>query len=919
MSSFFDYWAKTGAEEVAGYHLLPYHGLDVAAVGAVLLERDPQYLRTLAALSSFQAESLRRTVPYHLALHDLGKFSEPFQDQKPGLVERLQGARPPRLAALRHDSIGYLLWRQWAQAERRLDPREAGLLAELFPLRLGSEPAGHRDIGDVLRPWMAAVLGHHGKPPGEDRLPADVFKAHPSSPIARSRLDAAAFARAAGALLEPAELVADVKDVEKLAARVKRASWWLAGFTILCDWLGSNSDHFHYEVRELPLGDYWPRALANATDAVERSGLAAARPKGFGGIQPLFPSIADRASPLQQAVCDVELGEGPQLFVLEDLTGSGKTEAALLLAQRLMTTGHGDGIYFALPTMATANAMHERVAPLVDALFEGRPSYLLTHSGPRLTQRDRLAIAGRVPDASYGPGETRTATAESRGWLADGRKKSLLAELGVGTVDQALLAALQSKHAALRLLGLHRHVLLVDEVHACDAYMLGVLSALLEIHGSLGGSAILLSATLPQEQRVRLVSAFRRGLGHGGGDAPVSQDYPLLTGYGRQGLLERSVAPRAGTARSVAVRWHHLVEAAVERVVELAGAGRCTCWVRNSVADAVEAYQLVVGRLGADKVTLFHARFALGDRLATEQEVLRRFGRDGREEDRRGQVVIATQVVEQSLDIDFDAMITDLCPIDLVIQRAGRLQRHAERDGDRPPPVIELLAPAWSDDPPAGWLAGAFRRTAIVYPDPAALWRTARELVRRGLLSLPGEARSLVEAVYGADAEVPAHLAPRADAAMGRELAHASAAQSATWKLDLGYQREGSDWSDEARTPTRLGEPTTIVRLATVDGEGRARAWCSNQRPGLMWPLSQVSVARRLVSGPAPEDEALRLALEETQPFVGDDTATVLLREGEDGAWRGAAVAERWRGDAVSVVPVRIVYSKRLGLEVREA
>jgi CRISPR-associated endonuclease/helicase Cas3 len=918
VSSFFDYWAKTGADEAAGFHLLPYHGVDVAAVGSVLLERDPRHLRTLVMLSGFRAESLRRAVPYHLALHDLGKFSEPFQDQKPELVARLQGRRSPRSSSLRHDSMGYLLWRQWAHL--RPDAREAGLLTELFPLVLRFSPASHRVTGDVLRCWMAAVLGHHGKPPAEyPPPPLDVFKAHPKAPIARSRLDATAFVRAAQALLAPTALVADVDDVEELIGRVRRASWWMAGFTILCDWLGSNSDHFHYEAREGPLGDYWRRALASASEAVEKSGLAASRPRAFGGIQALFPSIADRLSPLQQAACEVKIAEGPQLFVLEDLTGSGKTEAALVLAQRLMGADHGDGIYFALPTMATANAMHGRVAPLVGALFEGSPNYLLTHSGPRLTEQDQLAIGARMPDSGYGAAEAPTATAESRAWLADGRKRSLLAELGVGTIDQALLAALQSRHAALRLLGLHRHVLLVDEVHACDAYMLAVLSALLEIHASLGGSAIILSATLAQEQRGRLVAAFRRGLGSANEGTPASEEYPLLTTCGREGLLERPVEPRAGTSRSVAVSWHHTAEGAADRMTELSRAGTSACWVRNSVADALEAYQLTVQRLGAEKVTLFHARFALGDRLATEQEVLRRFGRNGREEDRRGQVVIATQVVEQSLDIDFDGMITDLCPIDRVIQRTGRLQRHAERNRDRPAPVIEILAPIWTDDPPANWLAGAFRRTAVVYPDPAVLWRTARELQRRGQLALPGEARSLVEAVFGGDADVPAALAPMAHNTMGQDMAHASVAQSATWRLDLGYQREGSDWSDEARTPTRLGEPTTIVRLARVDGDGRARAWYSGLRPGLVWPLSQVSVARRLVSGPSSDDEALRLDLEETQPFVGDDTATVLLREQEDGTWQGSAVAERRRGDDVSVVPVGIVYSRKLGLEVREA
>lgn len=915
MAGYFDYWGKARAEDQAEpFHLLAFHSLDVAAVGAELLERDPRWLRRISALSGFSAGSLRTNIPYLLALHDLGKFAEPFQDFLPELVASLQGGREARACNIRHDSLGYLLWRSWM--ERGPDTREAELPQRLHEVVLGGEPVGPRNLADVLQSWMAAVLGHHGKPPEERTLPFDVFKAHPRSPLARSRQDAAGFALVVKDLLAPGALASDLEDVDALIASAKRSSWWLAGFAILCDWLGSDTRFFQYESERKDLGDYWATARAAARRAVDGSGLAGCTPRPFGGIGGLFPAIAARPTPLQRTAAEVELGTGPQLFVLEDLTGAGKTEAALVLAQRLMSSGLGEGLFFALPTMATANAMHARVAPLVEMLFEGRASYLLTHSGPHLTERDRLAIAGGAKDRPYGDGEQPTASRTASAWLSDGRKKALLAELGVGTIDQALLAALQSKHAALRLLGLHRHVLVVDEVHACDPYMLGVLSALLTIHAALGGSAILLSATLPLEQRRKLTRAFAEGIGDRSVRLPSSEAYPLLTAIGPEGAIQEwPIEPRAGSARSVPVRWCATVADAVNLLVSAAAAGQCACWIRNSVKDAIEGYEATAALLGPERVTLFHARFALGDRLRIEQDVLRRFGKDGGDEQRRGQVVIATQVVEQSLDIDFDVMVSDLCPIDRLIQRAGRLQRHA-RPGRRSEPILDVLAPAWSEDPPASWLATPFQRTAHVYPDPAVLWRTARVLEARKRISLPGDARELVEGVYG-DGEVPPALDRRSSAAFGQDLAHASVAQNAVIKLDLGYLREGADWSSEARTPTRLGEATTTVRLAVIDDRG-ARPLFADDAGRALWHLSQLGVARRLIANPGPADEGERRSLEATQPFVGDDTVTLLLRPEREGCWTGRAFGERMRNRTAVEVPVRVFYSKQRGLEVQE-
>lgn len=905
---FFDYWGKASPRDgVAPFHLLPYHCLDVAAVVVELLRRDPRQLARLERISSFSAASLARVLPYLLALHDLGKFADSFQDQRPDIVARLQGARPPRgNSGLGHHVLGYLLYRSWEKRPVAPEERSASLAV---PLVHATGPFDASQAAEAMQSWLAAVLGHHGRPPADAFMPADAFP-----PGSRSRTDALAFALALRDLFRPRALEAETDDLDHLEDGIRRSSWWLAGFAILCDWIGSGAHHFAYHTEARPLQDYLASIRESAERAVAESGVVPTAPRTFGGLAGIFPTIAMSPSPLQRAAVEAGLGEGPRLFVMEDLTGSGKTEAGLVLAQRLLCAGRADGIFLALPTMATANAMADRVRPLLRALFEDGAKFVLAHSGPRLEVADRIAL-GLTSEERYGRDEEAPASSSAASWILDNRKKALLADLGVGTIDQALLAVLQSKHAALRLFGLQRRVLLVDEVHACDAYMRAILCKLLEAHAALGGSAILLSATLPEAQREELVAAFGRGLRAKVRGWSPSAAYPLLTAYGGGAVAEKPVEPRADVPRKVDLCWLGTPNEAIESIVRDARQGRCVCWIRNSVADVLEAYDALVAALGADRVMLFHARFALGDRLRIEDDVVRRFGPGGEEGRRNGRVVVATQVVEQSLDIDFDAMVTDVCPVDLVIQRAGRLHRHRER-ARAYGPTLQIIAPAWSEKPEGSWLAGPFRRTAKVYPDPGVLWRTVRVLRAKGGLDLPRNARALVEEVYGSD-EVPEALRQRSDSATGVDLCHGSVAQSMTIRFGLGYLRLGQDWSEEMHTPTRLGEPTTTVRLARCDGD-RAGPWAEAARDPLRWQLSQLSVARRLVAGGHPDDSAIVSELERSQPFVGDDVCTLVLREGEGGFWTGRGVADRGKGERKATVSVRVRYSRVRGLEIVE-
>ncbi len=570
------------------------------------------------------------------------------------------------------------------------------------------------------------MTGHHGQPPQRKNagfLLADHFE--------NTDQDAAL-----GFIEDLIEILLGdslpIPDIQK--DRAKEASWWLAGFAVLCDWLGSNADYFPYQTQPIKLADYWKLTLDLAQKAVDDTELLPAKPGSHLTLEQLIPSATDISpTPLQQLAAEIKLGDAPQLFILEDVTGAGKTEAAILLAHRLMQSNLANGIYFGLPTMATANAMYARLSDVYRQLYSSKtnPSLVLAHSARNLSDQFRQSLLPEIdhPESEYASSDAPPASVHCSQWFADSRKKALLAELGVGTIDQALLGILPSRHQSLRLLGLMHKVLLVDEVHACDAYMQPLLCNLLRAHAMAGGSAILLSATLPQSQRQQLLDAFTDGLKQPH-QTLKSNAYPLLTHYQSDAAGEYPLETRPTVRRHVRVEFVDDLQAVEQKLADSVAAGQCACWIRNTVADAREAYQQLKRQYPEWNIDLFHARFTLADRLAIEQQVLERFGKTSNHEQRKGQILIATQVVEQSLDLDFDHLITDLAPIDLIIQRAGRLHRHRRdangnriREKDqRLEPTLTIHAPSWIDDPTTKWFKEPFPRVQSVYADHGKLW-----------------------------------------------------------------------------------------------------------------------------------------------------------------------------------------------------
>jgi len=913
---YFSYWGKARPSEAeADMHLLAYHALDVAAVGDVYLQRSPAFLSWLAEqLGQTDLDATRAWVVFWLSLHDLGKFSISFQGQRADLVERLQGGVPASLGAagMRHDSLGMAFWT--LHLKPRAD-REAWF---------GQDP----EYGEGLDFWARAVTGHHGQPPME---PIGHVGRHFNPKDVDAALD---FSDDMRALLLPthAAAVATVMDAEVFELVSRELSWWLAGLAVLADWIGSNADIFKYRnTPELALQDYWPQALELAAQALQQCDVLPSGRQSERPFQQLFPAI-QKPSPLQTWAMSVALAPGPQIHLLEDVTGAGKTEAAVMLTHRLMAQGSADGFFVGLPTMATANAMYERIAQVYEQLFPSVPSLVLAHGRKSLVE----SFAASVVKSGRDEGDTHqldeSATRRCSLWLADHNKRALLAPAGVGTIDQALLSALCSKHQSLRLLGLWRKVLVVDEVHACDAYMQRTLETLLEFHARAGGSAILLSATLTQHMKSSLLQAYGRGLGYRG-PALGATAYPLATTWAPNSTStasETQLATRPDVRRTVQVHYESDVATVLVHITAALASGQCVAWIRNTIGDALDAYDDMAARTPVEHILLFHARFALGDRLDTEDAVLRTFGPDSDPQQRAGRLLIATQVAEQSLDIDADLLVTDLAPVDRLLQRAGRLRRHV-RDAQgqrlrepsaqdqRGPACLWVLGPAWTPTPEASWFRQAFPKSSKVYPHHGHLWLTARAL-QVGAFTMPDDARALIEGVFGPEAEAPEGLQRNAQHAEGAAFAEASQAHMLSAKRQSGYCRaqRSLEWEAETVAPSRLGEETVDVLLARWDGNV-LKPWRSDKPSQHAWAYSTVRVARRLIGQAAeetvPERVSARQNLNEQLPG-GGKWVVVLVLDDKDGAFQGVAQA----GKQGQTQNLRVwMYDNRRGLRIEDA
>ena len=750
-------WGKLQRDgEQVRIHPLLDHMTDVAAVLGELL-RVPGLRRAAeqAAGRPLVAGDIARLCALAF-LHDIGKANLGFQ------VRYWQGQRPPpgwTVTGCGHSPQG---WWLFAKLQSGVSTRMAAGLP-LTQMQTWGEA-----VFDLLR----ASISHHGRPVAEA---GDESLWRPVRDGTQVVYDPVTVVARIGQVICTQYPLAFDENLEELPDTHEFVHLF-AGLVQLADWLGSDTRPGFFPYSEL--GEVRAdTAPVRARHAVQAIGLDLGLPNARqGATQADFAAVFGVPSPRPMQLATAQATG--QIVVLEAETGSGKTEAALWRFLHLWRAGQVDALYFALPTRVAATQLHDRVEQFVSAAW-GTSAPLVVRALPGYAAADGHGMAALPGFQVLWHDEPTDADAERR-WAAESPKRYLAAPVAVGTVDQAMLGSLQVKHAHMRNALLARSLLVIDEVHASDAYMTRLTEHLLRAQVALGGHALLLSATLGAVARTRY-------LGIGAVCPPqvpaLAQAQALPYPAIGSSALHAQLQAVEGSPRHKCVHWQTLdamdaFERVAELAVEAAAQGARVLVVRNTVPAAIATLQAIEGlthQRGLDELlfrvkhadadavgvsTLHHSRFSKVDRPLLDDQVQAQLGK--LRTPPGGRIVVGTQTLEQSLDIDADLLITYLCPMDVLLQRVGRLHRH-ERPSTQAPddhrPAGFEEARAWVLTPPAHDLAPMLKRQRNglgpiyaknramggVYPDLRMLEATRRLIDAAPTRLIPADNRVLVE------------------------------------------------------------------------------------------------------------------------------------------------------------------------------
>ncbi|MFD8480492.1 CRISPR-associated helicase Cas3' [Kitasatospora sp. NPDC059673] len=885
----------------------------------------------------------RRLAVWLAGVHDIGKATPAFACQVDGLADRM------RAAGLE------MPYRAGFGVDRRLAPH--GLAGQVL-LQEWLERRGWP--GRVTGQFAVAVGGHHGVPPE-----------HPSLRDLDGRWDLLRTPGGSGSGSVWRRVQEELLDAcaAEFGVEERLAGWQrvrlpqpvqvvLSGLVIMADWIASNPDLFPY----FPVASGFDggRRVAAAWWDLDLPGPW--RPKvPQSSTEELFAARFDLPSgsvvrPVQVAAVEsARAMPEPGLLIVEAPMGEGKTEAALAAAEVLAARAGAGGVFFALPTMATSNAMFPRLLRWLDRLpAEGgdRLSVLLAHSKAALNKdaadlragsRQRLAsVDADGTERAPGFGAETAAPAElvAHHWLA-GRKKGMLSSFVVGTIDQLLFAGLKARHLVLRHLAVAGKVVVIDEAHAYDTYMNTYLDRVLGWLGAYGVPVVVLSATLPAARRRELAQAYAGVAGDDERFARVEQarEYPLLTAVSRGTVpvLERP----AVSGRGHKVRLERLddgLDALGERLETEVADGGCVLVVRNTVDRVLETAKALRERFGDGAVTVAHARFIDVDRAENDRDLLERFGRDAAARPGR-HIVVASQVAEQSLDVDFDLLVSDAAPVDLLLQRMGRLHRHARPD--RPAALREakclITGVDWSVAVPK-----PVRGSEAVYGRHALLRSLAVLLpfLDGGRpVDLPGDISVLVQQVYGGGQLGPADWAPALEEA---RLVHEKLQAEKTARAEqfcigeagkdgrplIGWLAGSVGDADDTRAGrAQVRDSEESVEVLVVeeleDGSLATVHWAGEGRGGLPLPTGAVPSPRAAKAAAAC---GLRLPARLAKPYIVDRVIAELEQfcveswQSKESPWlAGQLILPIRPGCHISLAGFRLMYTRENGLEVSSA
>ncbi|WP_438943127.1 CRISPR-associated helicase Cas3' [Nonomuraea aridisoli] len=875
-------WAKHD-RDTDGWLPLWRHMADSGAVAGLLWDRwlPLQVKHVIAQDLPSGLEDGRRLAVWLATTHDIGKASPAFACQVDLLAD-----------AMRVIGLDMPPYKEFP--DRKLGPHGLvgqALIQEWLVERYGWSRSETLQVGIVAG-------GHHGVPPTASQIKA--LHDHPE--LVRTSSCAALWQSVQWELLDRCAQACAVSDTLADWRKIRLgqpAQALLTGLVIVADWIASNPDLFPYFPDAAHLSNHDRIASAwHGLDLPEpwQASALTGSPENVYASRFQLP-LGSRVRPVQERAVQVARGmSAPGLLIIEAPMGEGKTEAALAVAEIFAARSGAGGCFVALPTMATSNAMFPRVLQWLNRVPDvrqdpGRRSVLLAHSKAALNddyatlmQAGRRDVRGVEMDGGAGewrPGHDRAAASAelvAHQWLR-GRKKGMLSSFVIGTIDQLLFMGLKSRHLALRHLALAGKVVVIDEAHAYDTYMNSYLDRVLSWLGAYRVPVVVLSATLPAGRRRELVEAYAGKATVGVDLVAEARGYPLLTTVEPDGEAKSEAVEASGRATRIHLeRIQDDLTSLGDRLTHELMGGGCALVVRNTVDRVLETAAYLRGLFGDENVSVAHARFVDIDRADKDDDLLKRFGPPEKSRGHRPtgrHIVVASSVAEQSLDIDFDLLVSDLCPVDLLLQRMGRLHRHVrgQDQSDRPEALRTarclLTGADWDSVPPK-----PVRGSTLIYRDHVLLRSAAvlePYLSRMGesghVVRLPEDISPLVQDAYGSGEVGPSEWQDAmAKAAVAEQLHQARQEETAqdfqinqvgrAGRALLGWVDAGVGDADDTRrgrAQVRDSRETleVLVLKRRADGAWATLPDLSRKRGGLDVPTDAIPQARvaRIVAG----------------------------------------------------------------------
>lgn len=729
-------WAKSNHETRQSLSLV-HHSLDVAETSPFVADHFLSKAEQ-QKLSETLGIEIKSIVKFVSALHDIGKASTFFQQKDPNLYTQTKKAfnlpsnpNPFHYTNVYHSLIsGWTLLKWFKQKE--------------IPIKKTD-----------LKHWFYILSGHHGTFQGQVLEHDD-------------------------ALLEPKEwhtlrlelidfLLQQLNFTEKFFQRLPDLKWdnsivaIITSCLIASDWIGSNESNFPYT--EMPIENRGKRAQIG----FEKSQLGA---KYIPDNNPLDSfhtrfNLPDhyKPTPVQRGMVEsVDMLQIPSLILLETQTGGGKTAAALMTADKLAKKFNKEGVFIAQPTQITSNAMFERVLTWLqhNQNLDTETTVSLAH-GKAMFDETLTQLKTQPLAQIYDETSKSTGSIEAKSWFS-GNKKNLLSSVSVGTIDQLLFSVLPSKHVVLRHLGLLNKVVIIDEIHASDDYMKVYLLRAFEWLGFYGVPVIALSATVSSEMRQELLEAYRYGSNRCKGEKRLSQEentyineegiYPRITFANKDKVGRIHVESESRNQDTHVEFLEGDIDIIAKKIVNLAKEGGCVAGICGTVSRAQQLYEEVVQLEGSsENIVLLHSRFIASHRKTIEDSLVHCLGPDVSKRLQK-LIVISTQILEQGLDLDFDTMVSDIAPVDLILQRMGRIHRHPIDQSKRPEamntPHLYITGVDFSQDIvtfPKGLLM-VYRK----YPLLRSVIALQTHLEKNdGVVSSPGDVASLIASSQDAD------------------------------------------------------------------------------------------------------------------------------------------------------------------------